>query len=140
MVSSSDNSMLKQHRIVIALLVTFLVTGYSCAQNTSPDYQLLWEIKGKNLKQPSYLFGSMHSNDPRLFQFPDSLYIAFEKVQAVVLETDVSALFDDYDVRLDLFDLERLNKSKPYTNSREATTTVYGSEDGRPQFLDACGM
>ena len=129
--------MLRKQRIVISMLVTCLVAGFSYAQNASAEYQLLWEIKGKNLKQPSYLFGSMHSNDPRLFQFPDSLYIAFEKAQAVVLETDVSALFDDYDVRLDLFNLEMLNKNKPYTNSREATTTVYGSEDGRPQFLDA---
>jgi uncharacterized protein YbaP (TraB family) len=101
------------------------------------EYQLLWEITGKKLKKPSYLFGSMHSNDPRLFQFPDSLYTAFERADAVVLETDVSALFDEYDVRLDLFNLEILSKNKPYTNSREATTTVYGSEDGRPQFLDA---
>lgn len=103
----------------------------------SPDYQLLWEIKGRALKKPSYVFGSMHSNDARLFQFPDSLYVAFEKADAVVLETDVSALFDEYDVRLDLFNLEVLSKNKPYTNSREATTTIYGSEDGRPQFLDA---
>lgn len=100
-------------------------------------YQLLWEIRGKQLRQPSYLFGSLHSNDPRLFQFPDSLYIAFEKAEAVVLETDVSALFDEYDVRLDLFNLEILSKNKPYTNSRSATTTIYGDEDGRPQFLDA---
>lgn len=129
--------MLKQQRIGLFCLLTILVNGFSYAQNESSDYQLLWEIKGKNLKQPSYLFGSMHSNDARLFQFPDTLYIAFEKAQAVVLETDVSALFDEYDVRLDLFNLEMLQKNKPYTNSRQATTTVYGSEDGRPQFLDA---
>lgn len=110
--------------------------GLSLAQ-TPGDYQLLWEITGRKLQEPSYLFGSMHSNDPRLFQFPDSLYIAFEKAEAVVLETDVSGLFDEYDVRLDLFNLEILDKNRPYTNSREATRTVYGSEDGRPQFLDA---
>jgi len=113
------------------------LTGFSFGQSDSSSYQLLWEITGKKLKKPSYLFGSMHSNDPRLFQFPDSLYVAFAKVDAVALETDVSALFDEYDVRLDLFNLEILSKNKPYTNSREATATVYGSEDGRPQFLDA---
>lgn len=129
--------MSKKQYIGIFALAACLVAGNSFAQKESGDYQLLWEIKGKNLQQPSYLFGSMHSNDARLFQFPDSLYIAFEKAQAVVLETDVSALFDEYDVRLDLFNLEPLQKNKPYTNSREATTTVYGSEDGRPQFLDA---
>jgi uncharacterized protein YbaP (TraB family) len=120
-------------------LLTIAFGGFALFSWTqdNPEYQLLWEITGKKLKKPSYLFGSMHSNDSRLFQFPDSLYTAFERADAVVLETDVSALFDEYDVRLDLFNLEILSKNKPYTNSREATTTVYGSEDGRPQFLDA---
>lgn len=119
------------------LLVLFGAMVFQVMGQDSASYQLLWEIRGKHLKKPSYLFGSMHSNDPRLFQFPDSLYVAFEKADAVVLETDISALFDEYDVRLDLFNLEILSKNKPYTNSREATTTVYGSEDGKPQFLDA---
>lgn len=119
------------------LLIAVLLTGKLSVAQDVPEYQLLWEIKGKGLKKPSYLFGSMHSNDPRLFQFPDSLYVAFEQAEAVVLETDVSALFDEYDVRLDLFNLEILSKNRPYTNSREATVTVYGSEDGRPQFIDA---
>lgn len=119
------------------LLIFFGGISLLSRSQDTPEYQLLWEIRGKQLKQPSYLFGSMHSNDPRLFQFPDSLYVAFEKAEAVVLETDISALFDEYDVRLDLFNLEILSKNRPYTNSREATSTVYGSEDGRPQFLDA---
>lgn len=115
----------------------FVLKSFAQSETETPSYQLLWEITGKKLKKPSYLFGSMHSNDARLFQFPDSLYTAFAKADAVVLETDVSALFDEYDVRLDLFNLEILSQNKPYTNSREATRTVYGSEDGRPQFLDA---
>lgn len=120
------------------LLVCFVwLTESVWTQSSASAYQLLWEVKGKNLKKPSYIFGSMHSNDPRLFQFPDSLYTAFVNAEAVVLETDVTALFDEYDVRLDLFNLEIAAKDKPYTNSREATRTVYGTEDGRPQFLDA---
>ena len=107
------------------------------AQKDSSTYQLLWEIKGKGISKPSYLFGSMHSNDPRLFQFPDSLYAAFVKVDAIVLETDISALFDEYDVRLDLFNLDLFDENRSFANSKHATTTVYGSEDGRPQFLDA---
>ncbi len=107
------------------------------AQTDSTSYQLLWEVKGKGNPKPSYLFGSMHSNDPRLFQFPDSLYTAFVNVDAIVLETDISALFDEYDVRLDLFNLDLFDENRSFANSKQATTTVYGSEDGRPQFLDA---
>lgn len=130
------NNKLSKHMKQLMVLFFLLTVQQSLAQSTE-EYQLLWEIKGKQLKKTSYLFGSMHSNDPRLFQFPDSLYIAFQKAEAVVLETDISALFDEYDVRLDLFNLEVLANNKPYTNSREATKTVYGSEDGRPQFIDA---
>ncbi len=34
---------------------------------------LLWEITGKSMKEPSYLFGTMHVKDKRAFQFHDSL-------------------------------------------------------------------
>lgn len=117
--------------------ICFLLSSiYTFAQKTA-NYELLWEISGNQLKVPSYVFGSMHSNDPRLFQFPDSLYIAFENAEAIVLETDVAALFDEYDVRLDVFNFDVFGQQQPFTNSRKATKTAYGTEDGRPQFLDA---
>jgi uncharacterized protein YbaP (TraB family) len=115
----------------------FILTAFGGICQECTDYQLLWEVTGKKLKKPSYVFGSMHSNDPRLFQFPDSLYTAFVKADAVVLETDITSLFDSYDVRLDLFDLDFLANKNTYSASREATRTAYGSEDGYPQFLDA---
>lgn len=79
----------------------------------------------------------MHSNDPRLFNFPDSLYTAFRKAEVVALETDVTSLYDIYDVRLNLSTLELFSKKKQLIGSKNATQTIYGSEDGRPQFLDA---
>jgi uncharacterized protein YbaP (TraB family) len=107
------------------------------AQESGKEYQLLWEIKAKGNKKPSYVFGSMHSNDPRLFNFPDSLYTAFAAVDAVVLETDVTQIYDQYDVRLNLFNFDLFDKKRSFSSSKKATQTVYGSEDGRPQFLDA---
>ena len=103
------------------------------AQSDTSKYQLLWEIKPKNGATTSYLFGSMHSNDTRMFDFPDSLYVGFVKAQTVVVETDVAALFETYDVRLDPFLIDLIDNTK----DKEGTRTVYGSEDGRPQFLDA---
>lgn len=79
----------------------------------------------------------MHSNDPRLFNFPDSLYSAFYKAEVIALETDVTSLYDIYDVRLNLSTLELFSKKKQLIGSKSATKTIYGSEDGRPQFLDA---
>ena len=51
-----------------ALLSFVSYTG--TAQNS-----LLWEISGENLKEPSYLFGTMHVKDKRAYQFHDSLML-----------------------------------------------------------------
>lgn len=122
-------------------LVSFLLLSLYClpvsGQEAGKEYQLLWEIKAPRSKKISYLFGSMHSNDPRLFNFPDSLYTAFASVDAVVLETDVTQIYDQYDVRLNLFNFDLFDKKRSFASSKKATQTVYGSEDGRPQFLDA---
>ncbi|WP_343748209.1 TraB/GumN family protein [Fluviicola sp.] len=119
-------------------LILFLICFQSFGQESGKEYQLLWEVKAtKGSKKTSYIFGSMHSNDPRLFHFPDSLYTAFTKVEAVVLETDVTQIYDEYDVRLNLFNFDLFDKKRSFASSKKATQTVYGSEDGRPQFLDA---
>ena len=118
---------------LLFLLSCFPVFG----QEEGKEYQLLWEVKPPKSKKVSYVFGSMHSNDPRLFNFPDSLYTAFVSVEAVVLETDVTQIYDQYDVRLNLFNFDLFDKKRSFASSRKATQTVYGSEDGRPQFLDA---
>lgn len=118
---------------LLFLLSCFPVFG----QEGEKEYQLLWEVKPPKSKKASYVFGSMHSNDPRLFNFPDSLYTAFASVEAVVLETDVTQIYDQYDVRLNLFNFDLFDKKRSFASSRKATQTVYGSEDGRPQFLDA---
>lgn len=119
---------------VLVCCLLFLRAGFA---QESTVYQLLWEVSGKQLKAPSYVFGSLHSNDPRLFRFPDSLYTAFVNAEAVVLETDVRAIYDQYDVRISAFNLDLFEKNRSFNASREASTTVYGDEDGRPQFLDA---
>ncbi len=49
---------------------------------------LLWRISGKGLKQPSYLYGTMHLNDSRLFDLGDSLYNAIEHTQGFAIEVN----------------------------------------------------
>jgi uncharacterized protein YbaP (TraB family) len=120
---------------VFAFIFLFILPSF--AQKDSSGYQLLWEIKSKKTNKKSYLFGSMHSNDPRLFNFPDSLYAAFVSAEIVALETDVTSLYDVYDVRLDLTDVQLFTKKEDFIASKKASKTIYGSEDGRPQFLDA---
>lgn len=41
--------------------------------------QLLWEISGNGLDEPSYLFGTMHIGDERVYGFNDSLLTVFNQ-------------------------------------------------------------
>ncbi|MFN5417813.1 MAG: TraB/GumN family protein [Flavobacteriia bacterium] len=106
------------------------------AQNLVTNNQLLWQITGKGLKKPSYLYGSYHTNDPRVFQLSDSTYSTFLHAEAVVLEADIFQLFVSYDMRLNEVEMKFDSNGNPFTSSNRATKTKYGSEDGRPQFLD----
>lgn len=123
-------------RLQLLILVTFFCVRPVLGQDSS-RYELLWEIKDKKTQHVSYLFGSMHSNDQRLFQFPDSLYYAFVKADQVIVETDMSQLFDTYDVRLDPFSWDVFERTSGGRGNDKTSKTVYGDENGRPQFLDA---
>lgn len=57
---------------------------------------LLWRISGKGLDKPSYLFGTMHLTDRRLFQFTDSLYHALEHAEGFAAELDMNSIFTQY--------------------------------------------
>jgi Uncharacterized protein conserved in bacteria len=57
---------------------------------------LLWEITGNGLKQPSYLFGTMHVSDKLAFHLGDSFYNAIKSVEMVALETNPEHWQDDY--------------------------------------------
>ena len=106
-------------------------------QVIQPGHQLLWEISGNGLKKKSYLFGSLHSNDRRVFNFSDSTYIVLQKTETVVLETDLFSLFGDWDTRQDPVKILFDNKGKLYTGNDKPTKTIYGDENGMPQFMDA---
>ncbi len=57
---------------------------------------LLWEISGKNLKEKSYLFGSIHIQDRRVFELDSMVWEKFEKASSFALEFDVEHI-DPYE-------------------------------------------
>ncbi len=120
-------------RLLPLLFIPFL----SLSQRVDPKHELLWEISGNGMKQPSYLFGSFHSNDKRLFELSDSTFRALRMSEVIVLETDIFSLFDSWDTRTSMIDLQFDNQGEPYVIDNYATETFYGDEDGMPQFLDA---
>lgn len=69
------------------LLVFFFVclfSGELCAQADS--FSLLYEISGGELKQSSYVFGTIHLRDKRVFQLTDSTWYAFNASEVIAGE------------------------------------------------------
>ncbi|AEV97594.1 hypothetical protein A4D02_30165 [Niastella koreensis] len=72
---------------VCCLLAVFFVHTCTYSQQSLPK-TLLWRITGKGLKQPSYLYGTMHLTDKRLFNLGDSVYRAIEKSDGLAIEVN----------------------------------------------------
>lgn len=70
--------------VLLLLGVSLGVLGQS--KNIRQEYKLLWKIDGNGLKKPSYLFGTMHVEDDRAFEFPDSLYLKLAECEAFATE------------------------------------------------------
>ena len=56
--------------------------------------QLLWEISGNGLEKPSYLYGTIHLSDKRVFDFSPEVLESFETCDAFAGEM----LFDQADI------------------------------------------
>lgn len=77
--------------IMMALLL-LLVAGSAPAQSrnqTVDENTLLWRVSGKDLKQPSYLFGTMHMLCATQIDLSDSLRSAIGRADYVYLELDM---------------------------------------------------
>lgn len=79
-------------KILLAVLISVLmIPAFS---QTSSDNTLLWRISGKNLSQPSYLFGTIHLLCANDLDLSDSLKSAIGKTDRVYLELDMDNLFE----------------------------------------------
>ncbi len=117
---------MKQFLIFIFFI---LFSGHLLSQKTA-----IWAIS-KDHKE-SYIFGTYHSNNKEVFKLSDSVYWALLQSKQIALETD---LFSAVDIitplkRQEIFYFD--NDGKIYTKSKRASSTVYGNEDGMPQFID----
>ena len=80
---------------IFYLFATILIIQGCAAQNTlrlpvnKDNNTLLWEISGKDLKQPSYLFGTFHILCKDDIQFSANLQTALKASQQVYFEMDL---------------------------------------------------
>jgi uncharacterized protein YbaP (TraB family) len=71
--------------LLITLLITLLTTNQLFADETISQKGLLWKID-KPGYNPSHLFGTIHSEDPRVNQLPPIVRSRFEHASSVTLE------------------------------------------------------
>lgn len=74
------------YAILCSSLLLFIETVD--AQKKLYSKTLLWRITGNGLQRPSYLFGTMHLEDRRLFWFGDSLYRCLERAEGFAMEVN----------------------------------------------------
>lgn len=73
--------------ILIFCLLSLNFTLFSQNSTTNKkNYALLWEITGNGLTKPSYLFGTMHLRDKRVFEFSDSVLLKLDNCDAFASE------------------------------------------------------
>ncbi|MCL2682553.1 MAG: TraB/GumN family protein [Bacteroidales bacterium] len=73
-----------------------------------PGQALLWEISGNSLSETSYLFGSIHIQDKRVFQLDSEVWNRFEKASNFALEFDLESV-NQHEIAM------RMMMSKPYS-------------------------
>lgn len=80
--------MVRIPKILFAVLFFFQLAFVSKAQNNS----ILWEVSGNGLEEPSYLFGTIHISDERVFHWNDSLMICFDSCQTMAGELSMDEI------------------------------------------------
>lgn len=87
----------------------------------SAQQSLLYRVSGKGLKQPSYVFGTIHLVCPQDFFLPEPLQRAFKEAKSIYLEIDMD------DPTLPLTMMARLQE----TNEQYSLEKAFKPEDFR---------
>lgn len=77
-----------------AVLLSTIMALTAIAQKNSSDKTLLWKISGNGLKQPSYLFGTIHMLCKDDAVLSDSLRSIIKNVKEVYFEVDLDNMFE----------------------------------------------
>lgn len=71
---------------ILSLFITLSSFLWKSNQIEIVSPSLLWKIEGNGIKQPSYLFGTMHLIEKQYFYFPESLEKLVKKSDLLVME------------------------------------------------------
>ncbi len=126
-------------------LLACATAGISASSQSSGDNSLLYRISGKNITQPSYLFGTIHLLCADDIQISDSLKVAISQSDKVYLELDMDNMFEMMqamqkmkmrnDTTLsDLVSAADYDKVKDYFNSKKSLIPFSMLETYKPML------
>ncbi|RZK14258.1 MAG: TraB/GumN family protein, partial [Flavobacterium sp.] len=79
-------------RLILSLSILLFTS--QCFSQLANNKTLLWKISGKDLKSPSYLFGTIHMICADDILVSDSLKAAIKQANKVYLELDMDNMFE----------------------------------------------
>lgn len=88
-------------------LIFLFIGGFASAQSS-----LLYEISGNGIKHKAYLFGTVHVQDEKAFNFNDSVFWAIQQCDKSAFELDFNLKKDDLDM-----DTSKIRKLMEYATS-----------------------
>ena len=74
--------------VLVVILVIMIFSG--CSEEKTPKNSLLWKITGSGVETPSYIYGTIHIKDARVFNFSDSVLIALKSCSSFGMEVKMT--------------------------------------------------
>lgn len=99
-----------------SLLFLLLFSLQITAQNSSRYPSLLWKISGKDMKKPSYLYGTMHVSNRVAWHLSEEFFDALKSAEVVGLETNPGQWLDNMQKTGELARISQPRMSIGYNN------------------------
>ncbi|MEP7218312.1 MAG: TraB/GumN family protein, partial [Bacteroidota bacterium] len=125
-------------KLLLLPVLLLIASSGLLAQQKKVDRSLLWEISGKGLAHPSYLYGTFHVEDKRVFDFTDSVLLKFHECTAfaseIVLDSAVREVFRR--------SLEKMDQDGSEDDDDETATPASDDEmePGNPRYDTLAAM
>ncbi|MBK0380965.1 TraB/GumN family protein [Mucilaginibacter segetis] len=114
-------------------IILLVLLSFSCSwAQQKANYNLLWRISGHGLTKPSYLFGTMHVKDNRVFGFSDSVMLAIKNCQSFALEIHPDTLLRKMFSNMDANDTSRNIRKMLNEEEYEKLAKRFEEKNGYP--------
>ncbi|MBO9701101.1 MAG: TraB/GumN family protein [Sporocytophaga sp.] len=101
------------------LLLTLVFNTQAQTQKSRSNYQLLWKVTGNGLSKPSYVFGTMHLQDKRVYDFSDSVLVKLQECPSFAMEITPDSMLQYLFVEMDLDKDDTVNNIKAHLSPEE---------------------